>query len=168
MNYYLDGFTKRESEFIHDVLSDKRGWAGLKYTFTLVRIPGQLKSSDVYMRKRPQSELIKRFKHRPDLKGFSVTDTSASPTEIWINKENWNTVPKDFIGDIQSYRCYLIQHEMGHALGYGHDQPHHGGPCPVMYQQTRGTRNKCTVNPWKTLETEHIKHNQGAKKSTIL
>jgi len=154
MNYYLDGFTKPETEFIHDVLSDKRGWAGLNYKFTLVHSLAQLGPSDVHMRKRPQTDLVKRFKNRPDLVGFSVTDSSTTPIEIWINRDNWNNIPKDFMGDLDSYRCYLIQHEIGHALGYDHDLPYDDAqlPCPVMYQQTRGTRDRCIVNPWKTLE----------------
>lgn len=155
--YYLEGFSKDDQQFIDSVLADKRGWAGQGYIFKRVQDPAKL---HVRIMLRTNSELRKHFKHRPDLNGLSVTDIGGGrPTEIWINKQNWTSVPVDFVGDIECYRCYLIQHEMGHALGYDHVKPVPASEseskslaCPVMYQQTRGTKNICKANPWRKHE----------------
>mgnify|MGYP001010769616 CR=1 FL=1 len=148
INYYLDGFAKDEKLFIDNVMQDPRGWVGLGYSFTML---ARRKNTDVIILKRSNKQIHDRFP-RIDLLGLSVTNLAVTPTEIWINNNNWVHKPKDFIGDMKLYREYIIQHEMGHAIGYKHDKPLQGKKCPVMYQQTRGTLNLCEANPWRTYE----------------
>jgi Protein of unknown function (DUF3152) len=51
-------------------------------------------------------------------------------------------------GDLESYRLYLVNHEVGHGLGRRHeDCPRAGAPAPVMMQQTKGV-GSCVANPW--------------------
>lgn len=49
---------------------------------------------------------------------------------------------------LSSYRTYMVNHEVGHALGYAHREcPVRGAKAPVMMQQTKGLEG-CVANPW--------------------
>ncbi|NLG54496.1 MAG: DUF3152 domain-containing protein [Rhodococcus sp.] len=86
---------------------------------------------------------------------------------VVINEPRWVRGAISFQGDIGSYRQYLINHEVGHAIGYRAHQPceTEGGLAPVMMQQSFGTNNSdiyrldpagvvpdnnvaCRFNPW--------------------
>ncbi|MEV6325858.1 DUF3152 domain-containing protein [Nocardia sp. NPDC051787] len=103
--------------------------------------------------------------------GFDIPiDTScynASSRRVVLSEVRWVRGALAFEGDIGSYRQYLINHEVGHAIGYHQHQPCEtdGGLAPVMMQQTFGTKNndiaaldphgvvpmdgkRCRFNPW--------------------
>ncbi|MGY1682211.1 DUF3152 domain-containing protein [Geodermatophilus sp. SYSU D01176] len=65
-----------------------------------------------------------------------------------INLARWATAVPDYEGDIPTYRHYVVNHEVGHALGNGHQEcPGPGQPAPVMQQQTLGLEG-CAKNAW--------------------
>lgn len=65
-----------------------------------------------------------------------------------LNLDRWNTGVVPFHADIEVYRQYLVNHELGHGLGYGHVFcPGPGALAPVMMQQTGGL-GFCTANGW--------------------
>jgi len=65
-----------------------------------------------------------------------------------INLARWETAVPDYEGDVATYRLYVVNHEVGHALGNGHeDCPGAGELAPVMQQQTLGL-DGCIKNPW--------------------
>jgi hypothetical protein len=65
-----------------------------------------------------------------------------------INLARWATAVPDYQGDIATYRQYVVNHEVGHALGHGHqDCPGAGAVAPVMQQQTLGLKG-CVKNAW--------------------
>ncbi len=132
---------------IQRILDDPRGWRGQNYIFVDV---DDITEADVIISKESSARMKRRFT-APELYGLSVTTryTDGRPAEIWIHADNWNKVPPDFVGSKRLYREYVIQHEMGHVLGYNHERPINISElCPVMYQQTKGTRGICKSNPW--------------------
>jgi hypothetical protein len=65
-----------------------------------------------------------------------------------INLARWATAVPHYDGDVATYRHYVVNHEVGHALGNGHvDCPGPGRAAPVMLQQTLGLEG-CTKNAW--------------------
>jgi hypothetical protein len=64
-----------------------------------------------------------------------------------LNAWRWEVGAHDF-DDLDTYRRYLINHEFGHGLGYGHvDCPAPGELAPVMMQQSITTAG-CVANGW--------------------
>lgn len=78
--------------------------------------------------------------------------TSCRATgQVIINLDRWRLSARPYIAagvPITTYRHYVINHEVGHELGRGHQAcPKRGGPAPVMVQQTLTLRG-CTPYAW--------------------
>ena len=94
-----------------------------------------------------------------------ATDGPPQP-RVLINEARWVRGAVPFQGDVGSYRQYVINHEVGHAMGYQRHEPcgENGDLAPVMMQQTFATNNNdaarfdpdwvkpdgktCRFNPW--------------------
>jgi hypothetical protein len=64
-----------------------------------------------------------------------------------LNADRWVNGAADF-DDLELYRRYLVNHEVGHALGYRHARCASVGTlAPIMVQQTIGTGG-CVANGW--------------------
>jgi len=71
---------------------------------------------------------------------------------VMINLDRWLAAVPDFRGNVALYRQYVINHEVGHQLGYRHQAcPGPGRPAPVMQQQTLGL-DGCLANGWPYVE----------------
>lgn len=90
----------------------------------------------------------------------ATTDRLCSPLEtegrlscrngqlVVLNAWRWANGTQGYEGQLPKYRRYVINHEVGHALGYPHVPcPGSGLPAPVMLQQTIGLEG-CLPNPW--------------------
>ncbi|MDQ2797361.1 MAG: DUF3152 domain-containing protein, partial [Actinomycetota bacterium] len=73
---------------------------------------------------------------------------------VIFNVSRWMRGSTAYLGDLATYRLYMVNHEDGHALGHNHaHQCLPDGLAPAMMQQTFGLRsattNKlCQANPW--------------------
>ena len=58
-----------------------------------------------------------------------------------INDARWVRGAVAYAGNLAAYRIYVINHEVGHALGFDHQPcPKAGALAPVMMQQTLGVQ----------------------------
>jgi hypothetical protein len=130
---------KRFSQQVTDVLFDRRSWIGT-HEVALRRIPAG--GDFTIMLASPRT-----------------TDRRCSPLDtegryscrhgrfVVLNVWRWRHGAKAF-DSLTRYRAYLINHEVGHALGRSHEPcSGPGRPAPVMMPQTEGV-GRCRSNSW--------------------
>lgn len=93
--------------------------------------------------------------------------TEKDGDRVLINESRWVRGAAPYNGDLGMYRQYLVNHEVGHSLGYAGHEPCDGDGklAPIMMQQTLSLNNKelfqlapeevypdnsdtCSANPW--------------------
>ncbi|WP_399881594.1 DUF3152 domain-containing protein [Streptomyces sp. BBFR51] len=68
--------------------------------------------------------------------------------DVMVNLKRWLLATQYYADDVTSYRALIINHEVGHFLGHGHEGcPGAGRPAPVMMQQIKGLHG-CRTNVW--------------------
>jgi ssRNA-specific RNase YbeY (16S rRNA maturation enzyme) len=127
---------------IQRVLNDKRSWSGSgDWRFALV---SSSRKADVHVYLATPTTTDKLC--APLLTRGDVSCQNGR--SVVLNAERWAFGAKAYGKDVQAYRRYLVNHEFGHALGYGHvGCPAKGRRAPVMMQQTKGVGG-CRANPW--------------------
>lgn len=78
---------------------------------------------------------------------------NSAERRAYINVSRWVRGAVSYGADIADYRHYVVNHEVGHALGHGHMKcPKAGAAAPVMMEQTLGVTTPgvgaCRPNPW--------------------
>jgi hypothetical protein len=126
---------------VRAALHDERSWARSR-TLEQVGDPAQARIRVVLASPETVDELCGRVGLR-----------TAGIYSCWngrfaaLNGWRWEVGAEGF-PDITTYRNYLVNHEFGHGLGYGHvGCPAAGAPAPVMMQQSKGLAD-CVANGW--------------------
>ncbi|MFB7496890.1 DUF3152 domain-containing protein [Streptomyces sp. NPDC056161] len=82
----------------------------------------------------------------------NVSCDSAATQRVMINAYRWAQGSRTYGDEIYAYRQMLINHEVGHRLGYNHVSCEKSGElAPVMQQQTKFLDHDgihCLANPW--------------------
>ncbi|MGX1272208.1 DUF3152 domain-containing protein [Streptomyces phaeoluteigriseus] len=82
----------------------------------------------------------------------NVSCDSAATERVMINAYRWAQGSRTYGDEMYAYRQMLINHEVGHRLGYGHVTCDKDGDlAPVMQQQTKFLEYdgiRCLPNPW--------------------
>lgn len=138
--YYVDTQKRSWDQEVEHIISNS-GWND---KYQLVRT-GDKSRADIVLYLTPRTEMIKT--HPPEIVNgdpiyFSYTLYKGHPKVIHIDEDNWTFgVPRSRLS-LEKYREYVINHEIGHALGYDHVLCM-GQKCSVMYQSTRGCPVEC-------------------------
>ncbi|TCB97146.1 DUF3152 domain-containing protein [Micromonospora zingiberis] len=124
---------------VTEILSDPQGWtAGGQWRLRRVGA-GQRHDFTIYLATPRTRDLL--CQDTPD--GYT---SCRNGDRVVLNVARWVKGAPAFGTDLAHYRQYLVNHEVGHRLGMGHELcPGRGRPAPVMQQQTLGLHG-CTAN----------------------
>ncbi|WP_421110511.1 DUF3152 domain-containing protein [Streptomyces sp. NEAU-S77] len=134
---------KRAAAEISAVLADERGWTrDRKHSFQLVS--GGAYDFEV---KIATPDTVDDICGQAGLKTRGEVNCAAG-TQVMVNLKRWNTGSPEFDGPIREYRALIVNHEVGHRIGRGHETcPGPGKPAPAMMQQIDGLKG-CVANAW--------------------
>ena len=132
-------------EMVIGILNDPRGWATIEN-----------KSFQIVDREDADLNIIFAKPETVDELCYPLQTNGIyscrNEKNVVINMFRWVSGAKDFDNDLSTYRIYLINHEVGHYLGWGHsDCPSENALAPVMMQQSK-TTDGCIPNGWPIYE----------------
>ncbi|WTP60081.1 DUF3152 domain-containing protein [Streptomyces phaeochromogenes] len=138
------------AEAVQKTLNDDRSWAhdGGR---TFERVSSG-KSDFVITLASPGTTAFWCAKSGLDTTEDNVSCDSASTERVMINAYRWAQGSETYGDKMYAYRQMLINHEIGHRLGFGHVSCSvDGALAPVMQQQTKFLDHdgiRCRPNPW--------------------
>lgn len=129
---------------VEKILGDPRGWTkDPAYAFQLVGA-GQPVDFTVKIATPTTTDRLCEVV-TPELIG--ETNCRAGHTVV-VNLKRWQEGSPQFNGPVEEYRALIVNHEVGHEIGRGHEScPGAGQPAPAMMQQIKGLQG-CTANAW--------------------
>lgn len=131
---------KAFAQTVEAILSDPRGWTG-SGEVSFKRVDGDAADPDFRV-----SLTTPETTHKAGVCGHAIEYESSCYNSnlhrVVINLARWVRGAMAFQGDLGLYRQYVINHEVGHALGNTHvGCPKDGALAPLMMQQTFGVAN---------------------------
>ncbi|MFD9595258.1 DUF3152 domain-containing protein [Kitasatospora sp. NPDC059973] len=128
---------------VQSILADPRGWTNDR------RNGFQLVSSGAYdfTVKIASPAAVDRICGAAGLDTHGEVNCNVG-NQVLVNVKRWNTGSPQFSGPIDEYRALIVNHEVGHRIGHGHETcPGKGKPAPAMMQQIYGLKG-CEPNAW--------------------
>ena len=155
-----DGSDEDVEEFasaVDQTLSDPRSWTG-SGQLRLQRVPDGVNYDFTVYLVTANTAARMCAAGGTDIRVDGEPYTSCrTPGKVIINLNRWALSVDHLVAakvPLATYRLYVINHEVGHQLGHGHERcPGKGKPAPVMMQQTLFL-NGCMANPWPYLDGE--------------
>ena len=133
------------SEMIPGILNDPRGWATVENTSFQI-VDKEVADLNIVF---ASPDTVDELCYPLQTNGIY---SCRNEKNVVINMYRWLSGAEDFNNEIATYRIYLINHEVGHYLGWGHtDCPSENALAPVMMQQSKST-NECIPNGWPIYE----------------
>lgn len=128
--------TKKFASMVREVLSDKRGWETVdNLHFVNVSKEEDAAAAPVDIRITLTTPDTVDLLCQPLQTNGQVSCWNGERSVI--NVRRWQLGVPHFEGDLETYRVYVINHEVGHGLGHQHEPcPGEGERAPVMLQQT--------------------------------
>lgn len=132
---------------IHSYLNDPRGWpTTMGVLFEAVSDPEQAEFSLNIATPHSIDQLCAPMTTRGSV-------NCRNGATVNINADRWNYLTP-WNTDADSYHTYVINHEVGHWLGHGHERCQGSGLyAPVMMQQS-GPIAPCVPNGWSTRDNQ--------------
>ena len=133
------------SNMVIGILNDPRGWSTIESKSFQIVNSENADLNIVFARPETVDELCYPLQ-------TNGIYSCRNEKNVVINMFRWLSGAKDFGTDLSTYRIYLINHEVGHYLGWGHSGcPSDKALAPVMMQQSKST-NGCVPNGWPIYE----------------
>lgn len=131
----------RFARFVLRTLNDPRGW-GAGGSPRFARTDSASADLDVILASPDLSSTL----CRPLRTGGTLSCRNGRRVVLTLYR--WVKATPDYDEDRTGYRNYVVNHEVGHWLGHGHEYcPGPGRLAPIMMQQTKGLKG-CRPNPW--------------------
>jgi hypothetical protein len=142
------GDAEQVADVVHGVLDHRRGWQRL-LGVRFVQVPGDWnaqRDDPVQMTVHVASPRTVDARCYPLLTFSRVS--CAQGSAVYLNARRWFAGADTYGDDLVGYRRYLVAHEAGHVLGFGHvGCPRPGARAPIMVQQTKSL-DGCVAWPW--------------------
>jgi hypothetical protein len=156
------------AEMVDQTLANPKGWTH-NPQFAFMRVDSESGGKPDFRISLVSPATVREgcgYEFRLETSCYNPVYGAERQARVFINEARWVRGAVPFEGDIGSYRQYLINHEVGHAIGYVRHEPcdQQGGLAPVMMQQTFSTSNNdaakfdpdvikadgktCRFNPW--------------------
>lgn len=149
----VDADPDRVARFVVETLADQRGWTARgEVRFQQVPDGGGHDFTIYLATSATAAEMCAEV--GLDVVGSGLPDGGVScrtPGRAILNLSRWRTSVPQYVAQevpLETYRRMVVNHEVGHELGYGHlSCPGPGELAPIMQQQTIDLAG-CRPNPW--------------------
>jgi hypothetical protein len=143
---------KHFQQLVVQTLSDSRSWSG--HGVALQRVDSGQVDFHISLTSSMSVRNLCGYDVPVETSCYVPAGGGSNVNRVVLNDARYTRGATAYLGDLNTYRIYMINHETGHALGHQHaHQCLSDGLAPAMMQQTFGLRsaatgNMCEANPW--------------------